>query len=145
MGIKRQVPIIVNWQSTVPYTQGSLLNAHNAVYGTTPSGTVQGAMASTNTIYSQIIERSQYDSSSIEVNYNYGGGNATGTISILASNSGMYFYPLTFDPALSQPAGSSGGYVIFLSPFEIKYYFLQYVNASGSGNLSCYILQTDYN
>ncbi len=82
------------------------------------------------------------DNVGLEVNWT---GTPTGTLSVMASNSGANFYALTFTPALAQPTGSSGGYVIDLSGYPFKYLMLQYTNASGSGNLTIYGQNKDLN
>lgn len=63
-------------------------------------------------------------------------GTLTGTISILASADTQTFYPLTFNPALGQPAGSAGGYLVGLN--EIPFWDIQFqlVNASGTGTIT---------
>jgi hypothetical protein len=107
-----------------------------------PSGVVAGAMASTNTIYSNIVDLSRMDNVGLEVTWT---GTPTGTFQVLGSNSGQYFYALTFDPALSQPAGSAGGYLIDLSGYPFKYILLEYTNSSGSGSLYVYGQNKDLN
>lgn len=144
MGNKNQFSVTLNWQSANPAT-GFLPINNNTKNGSAPSGVIQGPMASTNTIYSQIIEKSVYDNIGAEVNFNYGGGSAVGTLSVMASNSGLHFYALTFSPALGQPAGTSGGYVIDLNQYPFKYIMFQYTNSSGSGNLSAYLQLLDLN
>ena len=72
-------------------------------------------------------------------------GTPTGTFEVMGSNSGASFYALTFNPALTQPAGSGGGYLIDLTGFPFKYIMLKYVNASGSGTLTVYGQNKDLN
>lgn len=139
MSGKNQYPSTLNWQSTNPSI--GFLPTHNPS-GSTPSGVVAGAMASTNTIYSNIIDVSKIDNSGLEVNYT---GTPTGTISVMASNSGLNFYDLTFDPSLTQPAGSAGGYLIDLNQYPFKYIMIKYVNASGTGSLTVYTQFKDLN
>ena len=62
---------------------------------------------------------------------------------MLASISGINFYALTFNPALAQPSGSAGGYLIDLNQFPFKYFQVQYVNSSGSGTLNVYAFEKD--
>ncbi len=99
-------------------------------------------MASTNTIYSQIVDISKMDNQGLEVTYT---GTPTGTISVMVSNSGINFYALTFNPVLTQPAGGAGGYAINLNQLPFKYMMIQYVNASGAGTLTVYGQQKDLN
>lgn len=139
MSGKNQYPVTFNWQASNPAT--GFLPTHNQS-GSTPSGVVNGAMASTNTIYSQIIDISKMDNQGLEVTWT---GTPTGTISIMVSNSGINFYALTFNPVLSQPSGSASGYVINLNQLPFKYMSIQYVNASGTGTLTVYAQNKDLN
>lgn len=139
MSGKNQYPIPFNWQSTSPIT--GFLPTHSSG-GSTPSGVVNGVMASTNTIYSQIVDVSKMDNSGLEVTWT---GTPTGTFSVLVSNSGINFYPLTFNPVLTQPGGSAGGYAVNLNQLPFKYLLLQYVNASGAGVLTVYGQNKDLN
>lgn len=72
-------------------------------------------------------------------------GTPTGTFQVMVSNSGINFYALTFNPALTQPSGTAGGYAIDLNQLPFKYLMLQYTNASGSGALTIYGQQKDVN
>jgi len=139
MSGKNHYPNTYNWQSTNPIT-GFLPNPRPN--GSIPSGTVNGAMASTNVIYSNIIDLSFYDNIGLEVTWT---GTPTGTIEVLVSNSGINFYSLTFNPGLTQPAGSASGYVIDLNQIPFRYLLLRYTNASGSGTLTAYGFGKDLN
>lgn len=139
MSSKNQYPNTYSWQATSPVT-GFLPNPYQG--GSLPSGTVHGAMASTNTIYSNIVDLSKMDNVGLEVTWT---GTPTGTFTVNGSNSGINFYALTFNPTLTQPAGSAGGYLIDLSGFPFKYIMLQYVNASGTGTLAVYGQNKDLN
>ncbi len=132
----------ISWQSTNPATGFLPLNAYGSTQGSLPSGNPNGAMASTNTIYSQIIDVSRIDNCGLEITWS---GTPTGTFQVMASNSGINFYALTFSPALTQPAGSAGGYVIDLNQFPFKYFMLQYTNSSGSGTLTAFAQVKDLN
>lgn len=99
-------------------------------------------MASTNTIYSQIIDISRMDNIGLEVNW---AGTPIGTFSVLVSNSGVNFNTLTFDPALGQPAGSAAGEAVNITQLGFKYMMLKYVNSSGSGTLTVYGQVKDLN
>lgn len=120
-----------NWQSTNPSIGW---NSIGGVKPPPPSGTLVGAMASTNTIYSQIIDASTMVLDGLEVTWT---GTPTGTLSVLASCSGLNFYPITYSPSLAQPAGSAGGFLVY-TIFGWRFLMLQYVNASGSGSLTVY-------
>lgn len=103
--------------------------------GSAPSGTVAGTMASTNVIYSNIMDVAKMDDIGLEVTWT---GTPTGTFEVMASNSGINFYPLTFSPTLDQPTGASGGYVVNISVYAFKYIMLRYTNVSGTGTLTVY-------
>ncbi len=132
----------ISWQSTNPATGFLPLNNNTVERGSVPSGILIGAMASTNTIYSQILDISKMDNCGLEVTWT---GTPTGTFSVMVSNSGINFYALTFNPALTQPSGSAGGYAIDLNQLPFKYMNLQYVNSSGSGSLTVYAQMKDLN
>lgn len=132
MSGKNQLPVTFNWQSTNPVT-GFLPAALPT--GSTPSGVVAGAMASTNVIYSQIIDVSVMDNIGLELTWS---GTPVGVFEVQVSNSGAHFYSLTFDPVLTQPAGSAGGYVVNIEQQAFKYIMLKYANTSGSGSLFVY-------
>ncbi len=141
MSGKNQVPFQLNWQSANPAT-GFLPVNPNFGGGSAPSGVLTGTMATTATIYSNIIEISRMDNVGLEVAWT---GTPTGVISILASNSGINFPALTFDPVLAQPAGSASSYLINLNQIPFKYICVKYVNASGTGVLSVYGQEKDLN
>ncbi len=134
---KAQFPSTFNWQSTSPVTGFLPAPGPNQDFaGNSPkSGTLAGVMASTNTIYSNILGLRQTDNQGIELTWT---GTPTGTFSIMVSNSGVNFYALTFNPVLAQPSGSAGGYVISLTAIPFQYMFIKYVNASGSGTVTAY-------
>lgn len=138
MGHKNQFPIVFNWQATQPVVNPQPANQT----GTAPSGTLAGAMASTNTIYSQVIEKSRIDNIFLELTWT---GTPTGTFQVMASASGQYFYALTFVPALTQPNGSASGIAINLTQLAAKYIMLQYTNSSGTGSLYVYGQAQDLN
>lgn len=139
MSGKNQFPNIYNWQSAnpattfqpTPYQTGSL-----------PSGMVGGTMASTNTIYSNIIDVSKMDNIGLQVDWT---GTPTGTFSVQASNNGTTFHAVVFNPVLAQPSGSAGGYVVDINQYPWKYIMLQYTNASGAGTLTVYGQNKDLN
>lgn len=142
MGHKNQFPSQLNWQSTSPVVGFLPTNSYTSNMGSVPSGNANGPMTGTSTIYSQIVDMSRMDNVGAEINFS---GTASGTISVLGSNSGANFYALTFSPPLGQPTGSSGGYLIDLNQFPFKYFLLQYTNSSGSGTLTAYIQSKDLN
>lgn len=107
-----------------------------------PVGTKTGSMTGTNTIYTNIYDTTLYDNAGIEVAWT---GTPTGTLTVQCSNSGTAFYALTFNPTLTQPAGSGGGYLIDLNQLPFKYVMLQYTNSGGSGTISAYLCVKDLN
>lgn len=139
MSGKNQYPNTFNWQSANPIT--TFLPTQSPT-GTTPSGVVAGTMATTATIYSQILDISRMDNQGLEVTWT---GTPTGTISILVSNSGINFYALTFNPTLTQPAAAAGGYAVNLNQLPFRYMLIQYTNASGAGTLTVYGQMKDLN
>jgi len=133
LGNKNQNTLILNWQSTTPIP---------FIPNTPLSGVTSGSMSGMATIYSNIVDVTIKDNNGLEVTWT---GSPTGTIQILGSSSGINFYPLTFDPALAQPNGTAGGYLINLNQFPWKYLIVEYTNASGSGNISTYLTTKDLN
>jgi len=139
MSGKNQYVSTLNWQSTNPIT--GFLPA-NFAGGSRPSGVVSGVMTDSSTIYSNMLDVAKMDSIGLELTWT---GTPTGTISVMASNSGINAYSLTFSPVLGQPAGSAGGYVIDLSLYPFRYLYIQYVNSSGTGALTSYLQLKDLN
>src|SRR5580693_1854551 len=82
----------MSWQATNPATGFLPLNLTTQGQGSLPSGQLNGAMAGTNTIYTQIVDVSRMDNIGLELTWT---GTPTGTISILASNSVINFSALT--------------------------------------------------
>jgi hypothetical protein len=142
LGHKRQYPSELNWQTTNPVTTFLPLNNNTATRGSVPSGITNGSMTGTTTIYSNIVDSSLLDNIGAEVTYT---GTATGTITVMASNSGINFYALTFSPTLAQPSGSFGGYLIDLNQLPFRYYMFVYTNVSGTGSLTVYMQAKDIN
>jgi hypothetical protein len=142
---KAQFPSILSWQTTSPVT-GFLPSPGpgQSVAGNSPRPVVPltGAMSGTNTIYTNILGIRQMDNVGLELTWT---GTPTGTITVQVSNSGLVFYPLTFNPALAQPSGSAGGYVIALEGIPFQYMYLQYVNSSGTGTFSVIYTQAKAN
>ena len=132
----------MSWQSTNPTIGFYPQNMTVQQQGSAPSGLLNGAMASTNTIYTQIVDISRMDNMGLEITWT---GTPTGTFQVMVSNSGINFYALTFNPALTQPTGSPGGYAVDLNQLPFKYLMLQYTNSSGSGTLTAYGQVKDLN
>lgn len=92
-------------------------------------------MAGTGVIYSQIIDISRMDNIGLEVAWT---GSAVGVLEVLGSVSGINFPSLTFSPALAQPAGAAGEYLVGITQDQFKYILLRYTNTSGTGSLTVY-------
>ncbi len=105
-----------------------------------PAGTTAGVMASTNVIYTNILDVTTMDDLGLEVTWT---GTAIGTIEIMGSVSGAVFYALTFDPVLGQPAGSSSGYLIDLQQFPFPYLMVKYTNSSSTGSITTWVCAKD--
>lgn len=133
MGHKKRNSFQFNWQSSSPIP----FNPNTAL-----SGTLTGTMASTNTIYTNIQDISNTDNQGLEISWT---GTPTGTISILCSESGVTFFPLTFSPGITQPAGSAGSYGINLNQVPWRYLLVKYINSSGSGVLTVWLGSKDLN
>lgn len=97
-------------------------------------------MTGTATVSSLPIPIANGDNVGVEVTFT---GTPTGTVSVLVSNSGVNFYPLTM--TLGQPAGAPGGYTINLNQLPYNFVQFQYVNISGTGVLNMYLLGKDLN
>lgn len=130
MSGKNQFPNTLNWQSSDPRT-GFVPNPNQN--GSVPSGVTSGTMASTNTIYSNIVDVSKMDNLGYEVNWT---GTPNGTLTVFVSVSGVNWPSLTFSPVLQQPAGVAGYYFLNIALQSFKYIMFQYVNSSSSGVLT---------
>lgn len=139
MSGKNQYLNVYSWQATSPII-GFVPNSYPG--GSVPSGVVVGAMASTNTIYSNIVDVSKMDNIGLEISWT---GTPTGSLTVNGSNSGINFFPLSFSPSLTQPSGSAGGYLVDLSGYPFKYIMIKYINSSGSGSLLVYAQNKDLN
>lgn len=131
MGNKNEFSNLFFWQSTAPFPFAS--NPNVASGGTNPSATSTQSVSGTNTVYSQIIKTTRFDNIGVEFTWT---GTTVGTFSVLVSNSGTNFYPLTFSPAITQPSGTAGGFAVNVNQTPFKYICLQYTNASGTGTIN---------
>lgn len=136
MGVKKRNTWNFNWSSTtpIPYRQPG--------NGIASGGSKTGTMAATNVIYTNIQDISYEDNQGLEITWT---GTPTGTIEVLCSESGITFYPLTFNPVLTQPTGAAGGYLVNLTQVPWRYIMIRYTNASGSGTISAWIGSKDLN
>ena len=136
----------ISWQTDSPVDTLFPLNVNTQSQGSVPSGILDGSMSSTNVIYSQIIDISRIDNGGIEMNFNVNDGDdASGTLEVQCSVSGINFYAITFNPLLRQPSGTPDGYLINLNQLPFKYVMLVYTNSSGSGTMTAYLQLKDIN
>lgn len=142
MSGKNQYPIQFDWQATDPAPTLFPIVNNSGTGGSVPSGVKSGTMASTTTIYSNIIEISKMDNTGLDVDWT---GTPTGTLTIYCSAGGKNFHALTFSPVLAQPAGAAGGMGVSLNQLPFKYMYFKYQNASGSGSLTIYGQLKDLN
>jgi len=135
---KSQFPNVFNWQTTSPVTTflPSPGPGQDVAGNSKPlSGNISGSFSGSQTIYSNIIGIRQMDSVGLEVTW---AGTPTGVLTVMCSNSGINFYALTFNPTLTQPSGTSLGYLIALQQVPFQYIYLQYSNTSGVGTITAY-------
>jgi hypothetical protein len=103
---------------------------------------MNGVMANTQTILSSIQPVSNEDNIGLQVSWT---GTPTGSLSVNCSVDGIHFDSLTFNPALPQPAGSPGGYLISLNQLPFAWMQFEYTNMSGNGILNVFLLAKDLN
>lgn len=101
-----------------------------------------GVMTGTTTLLSTAQNISNFDNIGLQVKWT---GSAVGTISVLVSIDGTNYDALTFNPVLTQPAGTAGSYVVNLNQLPFPYLKVRYVNASSTGVLNVYISSKDLN
>jgi len=130
---KNQFSHTLNWQATDPRTAFLPVNYNQNSGGSAPSGTLTGAMASTNVVYSNILEISRIDNIGVEAGWT---GTPTGVLAILVSNSGVNWAAPVISSALSQPAGSASNIYRELTNCGAKFIMATYTNTSGTGVLS---------
>lgn len=98
------------------------------------------AVSSTNTYTSAVTDINQQHNVGLDIRFV---GTMTGTLTVNCSNDGLTFTALTFNPALSQPAGSNLTYLVNLNNLPFKYLQVSYTNSSGSGTLISYLTSKD--
>ena len=98
------------------------------------------AVSGTNTYTSPITNINQMHNIGIDVRFI---GTMTGTFSVKCSNDGTTFTALTFNPAITQPSGSSLNFLINVNQVPFNYLQVQYVNSSGSGTLTSILTSKD--
>lgn len=100
------------------------------------------AMSGTNTITSLPTNIANLDNVGLQI---YWTGTPVGTITVSCSPNDVRYDDLTFNPSITQPAGSAGGYLISLNQIPFPFIKVKYVNASGAGNLTVFITAKDLN
>lgn len=100
------------------------------------------AVSSTNTYTSPTFNAANLDNLGMQVNFV---GTMTGTLSVQCSIDNKNYIPLTFNPMLTQPSGSSLSYLIDLNQLPFPYVQVSYTNSSGSGTLTVYLSAKDLN
>jgi hypothetical protein len=100
------------------------------------------ALSSTNTVTSPTFNASNLDNVGLQVTF---AGTMVGTITVNCSIDNVNFQPLTFAPALAQPAGSNLSYLISLNQVPFPYIQVSYTNSGGSGTLTVYLSAKDLN
>lgn len=116
---------------------------------------VNGSMTGTAQLNSVVQNVQNFDNLGLEISWT---GTPTGLLTINGAvnngPAGNLYSPsnpipannsLTFNPALTQPTGSSGGYLIDLNQFPWPWLQVQYVNSSGTGTLNVWIFEKDLN
>lgn len=101
-----------------------------------------GVMTGTATVTSDTFNLHNLDNVGLQISWT---GSPTGSITINCSIDGETFYPLTFNPSITQPAGSAAGYLVDLNQVPFPYLRVSYTNASGSGVLNVYLSAKDVN
>jgi len=129
MGVKRVLPAY----QIIP--NAGIPNRPNSV-------AVSGTMTGTNVITSNPSNIENWDNIGFQVSWT---GNAVGTLAVLCSIDGTNYFALTFSPALTQPAGASGGFLINATQLPYPWVVFQYTNASGTGALKVWICGKDLN
>lgn len=100
------------------------------------------AVTGTNTYTSLPVNIKNLDNVGIQLIWT---GTPTGTFSVLHSPDGVVYDPITLNPAITQPAGSSGHWSVVLQQDPFNWVQIQYVNASGSGTVDMIVCAKDLN
>ncbi len=102
------------------------------------------SVSSTSTYYSTATEVRQFENVSYQLVWS---GTPTGTFTVWVSNlvapslvNDTDWISLTLATAISQPAGSASKYSVDLSSLPFYWVRLKYVNASGSGTITAYLV-----
>lgn len=103
---------------------------------------VGGAMTGTSTLTSPVTNIQQLDNMGLQVSWT---GTPTGIFTVQCSNDGVNFIALTFNPAIVQPAGAPGSFLVDLNQVPFLWMIVEYVNSSGMGALSVIMSGKDVN
>jgi len=98
------------------------------------------AVSGTNTYHSAPTDINQMHNLGLDITFI---GTMAGTLTVEACNDNINFKALTFNPVLSQPAGSGLAYLIDLNQVPWQYIRTSYVNSSGSGTLTSILTSKD--
>src|ERR1700678_3058597 len=90
--------------------------------GAGPQLLTNGSMTGTAVLTSKTFEIQNLDNVGLQIEWT---GTPNGTVQILASINNVTFHALTFSPALAQPAGSAGGYLVDLNQVPFPYVQVQ--------------------
>lgn len=101
-----------------------------------------GVMTGTTTIASVPTNIQNLDNIGLQVAWT---STAIGTLTVQCSVDGVTYSALTFSPALTQPAGASGGYLINLNQLPFPWLKVSYTNVSSTGVLNVKIFAKDIN
>ncbi len=101
-----------------------------------------GVMTGTAVLTSEVFNIQNLDNVGLQVDWT---GAAVGVIQVLASIDAVNYHAFTFDPALAQPAGTAGGYMINLNQVPFPYVKVQYTNASSTGVLNVWLSAKELN
>lgn len=98
------------------------------------------AVSGTTTYHSDATDINQLHNAGLDVTFT---GTMTGTFTVECCNDNVNFKSLTFSPSLAQPTGSSTSYLVDLNQVPWQYLRVSYVNASGSGTITCILTTKD--
>lgn len=101
-----------------------------------------GVMTGTSVITSPTIDKTNLDNVGIHIIWT---GSAVGTVEIKCSIFNVVFDAITFNPVLTQPAGTAGSYLIDLNQIPFPYIKVVYTNTSGTGVLNVHLCGGDVN
>lgn len=85
------------------------------------------AQAMVNSVTSSAQNVQNFDNIGLQITWT---GTPTGTIAVLGSNDDTTYYALTFQPALAQPAGAVGGYLVSINQFPFPYMKVRFTSTA---------------